>query len=68
MLAGVVKPCLVGAMAPDSALCRSILVSIANPRVFHSAMHTVSDTGKEYGLHTFPGAILRKLEANTDAK
>jgi hypothetical protein len=55
-------------MAPNSALCRSILISIANPRVFHSALHTGSDTGKEYGLHCFPRAILRQLEANTDAK
>ena len=68
MLDGVVTPYLVGAMAPNSALCRSILVSIANPRVFHSALHTGSHTGKEYGLHTFPHAILRQLEANADAK
>jgi hypothetical protein len=68
VLAGVVKPYLVGTMAPNSALCRSILVSIANPRVFHSAMHTGSDIGKKYGLHTLPRAILRQLESNTDAK
>ena len=68
VLAGVVKPYLVGTMALNSALCRSILVSIANPRVFHSALHTGSDTGKDYGLHTFPRVILRQLEANTDAK
>ncbi len=65
---GVVKPYLVGTMAPNSALCRSILISIANPRVFHSALHTCSDTGKEFGLHTFPRLILRQLEANADAK
>ena len=59
VLDGVVKSYLVGAMDPNSALCRSILVSIANPRVFHSALHTGSDTGKEYGLHSFPRAILR---------
>jgi len=68
VLAGVVKPYLVVTMAPNSALCRSILVSISNPRVFHSALHTGSDTGKDYGMHTFPRAILRQLEANTDAK
>ena len=55
-------------MAPDSALCRSILVSIASPGVFHSVMHTGSDTGKGYGLHTFPRAILKQLEAIADAK
>jgi len=67
VLDGEVKPYLVGAMAPSSSLCRSILISIANPRVFHSALHTGSDTGKEYGLHTFPRSILIKLEANANA-
>ena len=65
---GQVKPYMVGAMATNSPLCRSIMVSIANPRVFHSAIHTGSDTGKEYGLHTFPRPILIKLEANTYAQ
>jgi hypothetical protein len=68
VLNGQVKPYLVGTMTPNSPLCRSILVSIANPRVFHSALHTGSDTGKEYGLHTFPRSVLRQLESNTDAK
>jgi hypothetical protein len=31
-------------------------------------MHTGSYTGKEYGLHTFPRAIIIQLEANADAK
>jgi len=44
------------------------MVSIASPRVFQSALHTGSDTGKEYGLHTFPRAILKQLEAKADAK
>ena len=66
VLDGVVKPYLVGTIAPNSSLCCSILVSIANPRVFHSALHTGSDTGKEYGLHTFPRSILIQLEANAD--
>ena len=68
VLDGKVQPYLVGAMAPNSPLCRFILVSIANPRVFHSALHTGSDTGKEDGLHTFPRSILRQLEANVDAQ
>ena len=41
---GVVKPYQVGTMDSNSALCRSILVSIANLRVFHSAIHTGFDT------------------------
>ena len=59
VLGGEVKPYLVGVIAPNSPLCRTLLLSIANPRVFHSALHTGSDTGKEYGLHTFPINILR---------
>ncbi len=55
-------------MAPNSTLCRTILISIANPRVFHSALHTGSDTGREYGLHTFPRTILRQLESSITAK
>ncbi len=62
VLGGKVKPYLVGAMAPGSSLCRTIIISIANPRVFYSALHTGSDTGREYGLHTFPRNILRQLE------
>ena len=65
---GVVKPYLVGTMAPNSALCRSIRVSIASPRIVHSALHTGSNIGKEYDLHTFPRAMFRQLEANADAK
>ena len=68
VLGSEVKPYLVGAMAPNSSLCLTILVSIANPRVFHSALHTGSDTGKEYGLHTFPRSILRQLAESTTAK
>ena len=68
ILGGEVKPFLVGAMSPSSSLCRTILLSIANPRVFHSVLHTGSDTGKEYGLHTFPRNILRQLEKSPTAK
>jgi hypothetical protein len=44
------------------------VISTANPRVFHSALHTGSDTWKGYDLHTFPRFILRKLEANAAAQ
>ncbi len=43
---GEVKPYLVGSIAPISGLYCSIFLSIANPRVFHTALHTGSDTGK----------------------
>jgi len=56
-----------GPTLPSSRLCTFIYVSIANPRVFHLALNTGSDTGKEYGLHTFPRNIIRQLEACADA-
>ena len=55
---------MVGTMASNSPLCRSILVSIANPRVFHLAIHTGLGTEKEYSLHTFPRSILRQLASS----
>ena len=67
VLNGQVKPYLVGDMTPNSPLCRSILVSIANPGVFHSALHTGSSTEKKNGLHTYPRSFLRQLESNTVA-
>ena len=68
VLDGVVQPYMVGAMAPNSGLTKMITISITNPRVFHLALHTGSDTGKEYGLHTFPRSILRQLAESPKAK
>jgi len=68
VLDGKVKPYLAGAIAPNSHMCHCILVPIANPRVFHSALHTCSNPGKEYGLHTLSRLILRQMETNADAK
>ena len=62
VLDGVVQPYLVGTMAPNSGLTLMISISINNPRVFHLALHTCSETGKEFGMHTFPRSILRQLE------
>jgi len=67
ILNGVVQPFLVGPTRPNSHLCTGIYVSIASPRVFHVALHTSSDNGKEFELHTFPRTILRHLEACQDA-
>ncbi len=58
---------MAGAPLPNSSLCTAIYVSIASPRVFHMALDTGSDTGKEFGLHTFPRTILHQLEASEDA-
>jgi hypothetical protein len=63
----MIQPFLVGPTLPNSHICKGIYVAIANPRVFHLALHTGSDTGKEFGLHTSPRSILRQLEACQDA-
>ena len=63
VLNAVVDPYLIGEMLPNSLRCQTIFVSIAIPRVFHMALQSGSDTGKEYGLYTFPRYILRELEA-----
>ncbi len=59
---GVPQPYLIGKEAINSPVCQSILISIANPRVSHSALHSASDTHKEFGLHIFPKSVLRQLE------
>jgi hypothetical protein len=56
-----------GTTFPNSRICTCIYVSIANPRVFHLALHIISEIGKEFGLHTFPRTILRQLEECQDA-
>ncbi len=38
-------------------------MSLASPRVFHSALHTGSNSQRGFGLHTFPKSVLEKLEA-----
>ena len=43
--------------------CNNLLLSIANPRVYHNVLHTGSDSSKEFGLHTFPRSVLQQLAA-----
>jgi hypothetical protein len=52
--------------AANSPLCNSLLLSIANHRVFHNALHTGFDSNKEFRLHTFPKSILQQLEEAPD--
>ncbi len=59
---GIPQPYIIGTGAIDSPVCQSILISIANPRVFYSALHSGSDTHKEFGLHIFPKSVLRQVE------
>ena len=41
----------------------NLLLSIANPRVYHNVIHSGSDSTKEFGLHTFPKSVLHQLAA-----
>ena len=52
-----------GSRAKQSYLCRNLLLSIAKPRVYHNALHSGSDSSKEFGLHTFPKSVLQQLAA-----
>ena len=36
-------------------------------RVFHSALHTGSNSQRDFGLHTFPKSVLEQLEAAPSA-
>jgi len=38
-------------------LCQNLILSIANTRVYHSALHSGLDSHKEFGLHTFPKSV-----------
>ena len=60
---GVPQPFLVGSWAKHTYLCHNLLLSIVNTRVYHSALHSGSDSSKKYGLHTFPKSVLRQLAA-----
>jgi hypothetical protein len=39
-----------------------LFLSIASPRVHHSALHSGSDSHKEFGLHSFPKSVLQQLD------
>ena len=54
IIAGIPHPYVVGPGSEISSTCRSILVSIANPAVYHKVLHSVSNSNREIGLHVFP--------------
>ena len=62
IIEGAAQPFVVGPRAVNSSFCQSILLSIANLRVYYGALHTGSDSDKKFGLHTFPKSVLRQLE------
>ena len=49
---------VVGFRAEHTHLCHNLLLSIANPRVYHSALHSGSTSHKEFGLNTFPKSVM----------
>ena len=67
VLQGAPQPYLVGAGEGASPLCSTLIMSIACPRVFHSALHTGSNSLRDFGLHTFPKRVLESLEAAPEA-
>jgi hypothetical protein len=58
---------VVGAGEVTSPLCSSLTLSLACPRVFHSAIHSGSNSQRDFGLHTFPKSVLAQLEAAPSA-
>jgi hypothetical protein len=52
-----------GSGAKYAHLCQTLLLSIANLRVYHIALHSGSDSLKEFVLHTFLKSILQQLVA-----
>ena len=60
---GVPQPFVMGLVAKQTYLCHNLLLSIAKPWVYHNALHSGSDSSKEYGLHTFTKSVLRQLVA-----
>ncbi len=60
---GKPQPYVVGAGEVTSPLCSSLTLTLACPRVFHSALHTGSNSQRDFGLHTFLKSVLEQLEA-----
>ena len=59
---GIPQPFVVGAGEVTSPLCSSLTISIACPRVFHNALHTCSNSARDFGLRTFSKFVLQQLE------
>jgi hypothetical protein len=67
ILNGKPQPYVVGAGEVTSPLCSSLTLSLACPRVFHSALHSGLNSQRNFGLHTFPKSVLAQLEAAPSA-
>ena len=58
---GESQPFVVASGDMHAHLCQTLLLSIADPRVCHSALHSGSDSLNEFGLNTFPMSALQQL-------
>jgi hypothetical protein len=67
IIVGVPQSFVMGAREMTSPPSTSLLLSIASPRVLHNALHTVSDSNKEFSINTFPKFFLQQLEEDKDA-
>ena len=56
---GTPQPYVIGAGEVTTPLCSSLALVVACPRVFHNALHTGSNSFKDFNLHTFPKYILQ---------
>jgi len=63
IIVGEPQPYVVGSGSSHTHMCHNLLLSIANPRVFHGALHSGSDSHEEFGPHTFPKSVLQQLAA-----
>jgi len=59
---GEPQPFVVGLGAKQS-YCHNLLLSIANPRVYHIVLQSGSDSSNEFGLYTFPKSVLQQQAA-----
>jgi len=64
---GIPRPYVVGVGEVTSPLCSSLALSIACPKVFHNAIHTGSNSARDFGLHIFPKFVIQQLETAQDA-
>ena len=64
---GIPQPYVVGAREVTSPLCYSLTLSIACPKVFHNALHTGSNSTRDFGLHTFPKFVFQQLKTAQEA-
>ena len=51
----------------DISALLAFTLYVAYPKVFHNALHTGSNSYKDFGLHTFPKCVIQQLETAQNA-